>query len=324
MIALYKGEDSIQRSQALMDQVNQWLGPLAKDPYSKEIIHVEDNSQETPPLDRFFQAAGGNSMFAEQKAIVLQGVDKLKADQLEEIISLLEQAPAETGFFFEADKLNATLRFSKTLKKLGKIHNFDTPKPWEMDKWIVARASHHKFKIQMVNAKFFLELVGPDIHKIDNEFEKIRNYAPTAQEVTHEILEEVVVSTYQGNQFEFVEFFAKRNIPKAIKSLHQIFKSGKKDTEFCIPITAALFNHYQALLITQEMSREGASPDSIAKALGKHPFLFKKSDFVGQSKLYHPQKLQANLIALHEIDGHLKSDQIKSGTQFEIAILSLL
>lgn len=324
MIALYKGEDSIQRSQALKAAVDNWLGPKAKDPYSRETIHVEDSSQEESPLDRFFQAAAGNSMFAEQKAIILQGLDKLKADQFEEIIQQLEQAAPETGFFFEAEKLNANLRIAKTIKKLGEIHTFDSPKPWEMAKWLMGRASHHGFRVSPINADYFIELVGSDQHKIENEFNKLRNYDPQAKEITHEMLNEVVVSTNQGNQFEFVKYFATRNIPKALKSLHQIFKSGKNDFEHCIPLNSLLFNHFQALMVTQEQGLEGVPPDTIAKELGKHPFMFKKEDYVGQSKMHSMAKLNNTLIQLAEIDAKLKNGGIRTALQFEIEILQLV
>lgn len=324
MIALFKGEDAIARKQALDQAVRSWLGPRADDPYSKETIHVEDTSQEISPLDRFFRASGGTSLFSEQKAVILQGVDKLKAAQLDELTSLFSQENSSTGFFFEADKLNGNLRFSKTIKKLGKVHNFDRPKPWEMGKWLQGRAPHHGFRIDASAADFFIELTGPDQTKLDNELAKLRNYDLNATQITHSMLNTVVVSINQGNQFDFTKFFAQRNVPQALRSLHQIFKSGKKDFDHCIPLTALLFQHFQTLLITRELSEEGQMSDQIAKELNKHPFIFKKEDYVGQSRLHSIEKLQTILIRLSEIDAQLKNGGITSALQYEIELLQIL
>ena len=325
MINLYKGDDAVSRKKALNKDVEKFLGTLISDPFSKEVIQCQDTSSETPALDRFFQSGSGNSMFADKKAIILKGVESLGVNQLKELSNFLKTASETNGYFFEGAKVDARSEFSKTIKKMGEIKDFKAPRDYELPKWAMGRARDFQFKMHESVAKHLIELTGPDIPRIDNEFEKLRNFAPDSSEISIDMIREVVVSNNEGNIFDLINAFGHRNALDFVKNFRLIENASKPGAQLGSSMIVQFMNHVQTLIITNGLLKEGVAPNQIAKEMKIHEYVFTKINNVPAQSAKRPLALlERILVRLSEIDAQLKDGTIRNNLQFETALVAML
>ena len=321
MLYLFTGNNALSRSKALDLEVDRYLGSLKEDPYSRELIFMDDKASETPPIERVFTAVDTPSFFADKRAIVLKNFDALLAKDLNDLVPfLVERKDSEISVFIEASSVDSRSKMGKLLKKEAQSQDFANPKPWEMPNWIKGAASNHGFQISDSCAHFLSEFLLPDCEVIDSELEKLRFQFPDLSELTEKMILENLSSSNEGNVFQCLNAFGLRNRTQFLLEYKKLRESNYAPIAF----TTQLFNHVYKILRIQWMLKKKMPNKEICSILKINSFLFNNNEYPKQCQKRSIRTLERILIRISEIDEGLKKGQYQHAVDFELALLAML
>ncbi len=321
MIQIFTGDDGAARAEALSSSIDSWLGSLKEDPYSREIIFMDDKGADLDPIQKVFEAIGSPSMFAEKKAIVLKNFNVVKAADMELLIPFLEENNIdENGIFIEATSIDARSKAGKKFKTIGELKNFGAPKPWEIPKWIEGEASRQGFKVSSYCAQFMSEFFIADTVVIKSELEKLKIQFPELSELNEKIILDNLSGSNEGNVFELLNLFGLRNRSAFILELEKILTAGTHPLALLTP----LYNHVSKLIQIKSMLAQGMGEKDISKEVKMHPFLFKQNKMQMQAGKRPNQVLKKILIRIVDIDVGLKRGQYSYLPDFQMALFEIL
>ncbi|MGO9750408.1 MAG: DNA polymerase III subunit delta [Solirubrobacteraceae bacterium] len=112
-----------------------------------------------------------------RRFIIVDGVERWKDRELEELeTSLRTLAPDTTVAFFarEDGRAKAPQRLADAVRKAGgDISAEDSVKPWELPKWVLARAREHQLELAPDAARALVAQVGERQQRLLRELEKL-------------------------------------------------------------------------------------------------------------------------------------------------------
>jgi DNA polymerase-3 subunit delta len=112
-----------------------------------------------------------------RRFIVVDGVERWKEKELEPLVAALAGiAPETTVAFFarEDSRLKAPKRLHDAVRKAGgDISVEESVKPWELPKWVIARARELQLTLEPDAARALIQHVGDRQQRLQRELEKI-------------------------------------------------------------------------------------------------------------------------------------------------------
>ncbi len=112
-----------------------------------------------------------------RRFIVVDGVERWKESELAPLEAALEAIPPETTVAFfarEGDRLKAPNRLREAVRKAGgDVSAEQTLKPWELPKWVAARARERGLDLDGQAARALIAHVGERQQRLLRELEKL-------------------------------------------------------------------------------------------------------------------------------------------------------
>lgn len=137
-----------------------------------EVLEGETSSPAAAAAALCAMTLGGGRRF-----VIVDGVERWKEDDLEELESVLAQAPPETTVAFfarEEGRFAAPDRLAKAVEKAGgDVSREDTAKAWELPKWVADRARELGLELEPGAAKALVAQVGDRQQRLSRELEKL-------------------------------------------------------------------------------------------------------------------------------------------------------
>ncbi len=309
------------RSEALEKAVQKYLGELKEDPYSRELIFMDDKASDTLPMQKMFTAVDTQSFFADKRAVILKNFDSVVAKEMEEIVPfLLARMESETSVFIEANSIDARSKWGKKLKKEADSQDFPNPKPWEMANWIRGAGRNFDFQISETCAQFLSEFFLPDCEIISSELEKLRFQFPELKQLTEEVVFENLTGSNEGNVFQCLNSFGLRDKQAFLLEYRKLVNANYSS----IPFVSQLFNHMSKLLRIQWMLKERKTEKEICSSLKISPYLFKMNQYPRQSSKRPIKTIERILLRIADIDEGTKLGKYTHAIDFELAIIAML
>jgi len=319
MIKVFLGEDGFTRQRALERAVQAGLGDRKDDPLSRQVLHAGDSSIDDVAA-RIVESCSTVSMFGPEQAVILKRAESLRASDMEFLSKWLKTEP-ECLLFIEGEKIDGRSEFSKVLKKVAKVEEFELPRAHKMAEWISSHCrSEFQKSIQSDAAEYLADAIGPDPAIAHAELEKIFQSDANLKSITVELAAKFVVPQREMDSFEIQKPFGERNPQAFVQTLRKLIHQGMDP----IPIVSALYNHSVRLLHVQAMNAERAAPADIAKACGMMPFIYNLANMPGQAAKWPPALLPRVIKRLGEIDFELKIGRYANNAEFELAICALI
>jgi DNA polymerase-3 subunit delta len=169
------------------------LRELAEQGSGAQGIELFEGEQATPEV---VAAALSTMTFAiGRRFIVVDGVERWKDAELDPLESALQEVPLDTtvAFFAREDsRLKAPARLQEAVRKAGgDISAEQTLKPWELPKWVAARAREHGLELDSGAAQALVAHVGERQQRLLRELEKIALELGAGQRVSAEQIEDL-------------------------------------------------------------------------------------------------------------------------------------
>jgi len=268
-----------------------------------------------------------DSLFGANKLIVLKNFQsdksKVGVPVLELIISSLEKLPA-TFFlvFIEQKKPAANTRLYKAIQakvKQGTAEEklFDPPKPFELSKWILAKAKTYNANLDRQAADLLIALIGNDLWALDNELNKLAHYKKN-ELITAADVSKVVKGKFNDDIFQLMDAISARNKPRVLELFNEQIASGAAE----MYLLTMLVRQFRMILMMKDLlSRGNYSSGDLARELKMHPFVAQKA--MSQLNRFSLDDLKKTYRRLLEIDLKLKSDNVGLEPLFTLLVADL-
>jgi len=151
------------------------LRAIAEQESGAQGIELFEGDQSSP--DSVAAALSAMTFAFGRRFIVVDGVERWKDKELEALEAALKAVPPDTTVAFfarEEARLQAPKRLHEAVRKAGGDISAElTVKPWELPKWVIARAREHGLKLAPDAARALIGRVGERQQRLLRELEKL-------------------------------------------------------------------------------------------------------------------------------------------------------
>ena len=234
-------------------------------------------------------------------------------------LSAYLEDPADNVVVLVLDKIDARLKFFKTIKAQKLEVDCQIPKGAALSRWLA-----DEFKNKGVNASpsvcsLIIERAGADLYTLLGEAEKLSLYLGDQGLLTPELVRSLVSLSPEGDVFKLGEALGARNPRQALADLLELLA-----TENHMMILAMMVRHFRLMLqIKTRQSILGTNRLGPAEAprLGMHPFVLQKTQ--GQAAEWSWAELVAALASLEQAHRTLITTPIPPQAVLESLALNL-
>lgn len=305
MIFFLYGEDTFRsrtKKRELLDGFKS-----KRDPSGMNVVVLDAQKDKE---ERIFEELVAAPFLAEKRMLVIENLLNNKKTKLQKsFLELLEAQKIpettililwEEGKTFKADagKLFAILSKEKYAQEFAPIVGR------ELSKWILSEITNRGAVIDSPALEFIVANAGNDLWFIHSLIDQLIAYA-AGEQITLEQVKIFLRETVDDNIFNLVDALIAKNSKKVFVMIEEQYHKGE-DAQF---IFAMIMRQFKILLQLSDISERGMRErdDVLARQLGLHPFVVKKSLSLAQK--YSFEQLKSIYRELLEIDIKTKTGQ---------------
>ena len=270
MLIILHGED-IFRSRQKLKKLESAYRQKHEGGFSYDKLYADEIT-----FGEFKNAARGVSLFDAHKFVVLENLStnaSLKKE-IREWDGLQDIAKNDDAFvvFYEHISVKKDKVYKDILKIASKKQEFEKLPSVEAAKWFMGEFSHRGIKISRPVIKKVFELCGRDMYAAYNELMKLYTYKGGG-DIKEEDLKIMSVGNMEAQIFPTIDAIFEGNKDKAIYNLLLHWSEGAAPEYIFYMIERQLKITAQVIDEKEKKTPSG----SIAKKIGQHPFVVKKT-----------------------------------------------
>ena len=196
------------------------------------------------------------------------------------------------------------------------LERYALPAPWEMTEWIVNETRNQGGDIAPAAASKLAEMVGVDTRQAGQEIAKLLAYVDWSRQVNLADVESLSLVTAQESVFDFVDSLAKGNGHTAQRLLRRLLEN-----EDPFALWGMVIRQFRLLLMAREVLDAHGNKDTVAQALGVHPFVAEKT--VAQARALTLDALERIYHELVEVDEGVKTSQFTLEVALDMLVVEL-
>ncbi len=316
MFTLYHGENTLERDEALAQWVKQGGDPE---------MAAMNTERLAPPLTlaALQSAAAAMPFLADWRTIMVRnalsgrGNEKLSR----EIAAWLPNLPPSARLIFIEDQsLSAKHPVLTLAQQPGQadLRHFPMPDVKSLPDWIRRRARQHGTDIQPQAAALLAQNLGPDLHRQDQELQKLILYRGDKSPITVEDVQCMVPYIEHADViFQMVDAVGQRQTQKAVQHLHRLLDGEQHP----LGIFGMLVRQFRLLIQVRWMLDHRAADVEIAQRLKLQPFIVQKIH--GQATQFTMAQLNQAYRLLLESDLAIKRGQLAPDVALDLLIARL-
>ena len=247
-------------------------------------------------------------MFAERQVVIIKEAQQMR--DIEKLEPYIDNPLSSTVFIvsYKDKKVDGRTKFAKLLKEKGVLITTKKMYDNQVPEWTQELLESKGLSISPKGLALFVDHIGNDLTRIENEINKISINLGKRKTITEEDIEEFVGVSKDFNVFELQSAIAHRDFAKAMRII-QYFEANPK----AAPIQLVLPSLYSFFSKVFMVFGAGSTDEKgVAAAIGVNPFFVK--DYMQAAKIYNFQGVERILLLLHQYN--LKSIGINSpGTE---------
>ena len=250
------------------------------------------------------------------RVIILRGVDRYNADDLNILSGYLEDPNTDTCLVMVAEKPDMRMKFFKRIKEKKLEVSFQVPKGRGLTVWVKESMSRRGAKMTDEAARLLVERIGQDLMELDGELEKIYLYALDRKTIGPDDVRFVSRLGQTANIFELGDAVGEQKPGKAVAALQELLVNSHH-----LPVLVMLIRHFR-LLLKAKILQTGQNKDiEPAKALGLPPFAARK--YMEQARKLGLNDIKKGLARLMETNLALMSSTAPAHILMDRLVLDL-
>lgn len=256
-------------------------------------------------------------------AVFLSGQDKKKSEAEHNVTALerwLENpSPTATVVFIAPyEKLDGRKRITKKMRKLATTIEANRLEGNDLLTWIQQEASRHHVKISSRTAETLVNTVGDGLIGLSTEIEKMAIYLGENQEITDDLIEQLVPRTPEADVFRLTDAYLAGNVGRTISIYHDLLRNGEEP----IMLTSLIAGQIRLMIHVGSLRKKGYQQNQIAKTLRVHWYRVKL--IMENPRIPSEERLLDILSQLAVIDYKLKTTSGKRERLLELFFMNAL
>lgn len=256
----------------------------------------------------------------EQRFVVVDGAERWKEADLDELEAVLRAMPPDTTVAFfarEEGRAKSPQRLHEAVRAAGgDVAAEQTVKPWELPKWVAARARELGLEPDAGAAKALVARVGERQQRLLRELEKLALALGPGSALTTEQLDELAATSAERKSWTLADALVAREGPAAVRVYLELRTQGER-------LTGLLFQmarRVREALDVAERLEAGESAAQVRRGLRMPPKAAER--FVADVERTDREALRRALEHLADLE--LDSRQLREGPQDTAALRTLL
>lgn len=256
------------------------------------------------------------SMFKEKKLIVIKN-SFVNEDFQKEFIKNFKRIKdlKDVIIFYEKNKILKSNSFFKFLKKQAKCQEFEFLSGLKLKNWVKKEFEKYNCKIKDKEIDKLIEFIGSDLWRFSNEIKKLSSFK---SEISEQDINLLIESKIETDIFKTIDFLAQRNKKKAILLIKKHLEKGDHPLYL---LTMINFQFRNLLLIKNLGSVDYKDSYSLAKKVGMHPYVFKKSLY--QAQKFSFEELKKIYQEIFQVDFNIKTGKLDAETALSLFITEI-
>ena len=199
-----------------------------------------------------------------RRFIMVDGVERWKEKDLQPVEAALEAiAPDTTIAFFarEDNRLRAPKRLHEAVRSAGgDVSAEESVRPWELPKWVVARARELGLRLELDGARALIEQVGDRQQRLLRELEKLALDTPSGGRVEAARIEEVSAPSAERRAWSLADTLVAGDAASATRLYLSLRTQGER-------VPGLIYWMAQRVRTAHDVAHavEGGAPDSRVK-----------------------------------------------------------
>lgn len=302
MIIFLYGKDTYRLQQKLKEIESRYKK------LHKAGLNLEKLDARNTSFEEFWEVLFQRSMFVKKKLFFLENVfsnEKFKKDFLQRI----EEVAESQDVVVLVEKKEGPLKsdsFFRKLNQLAKDQEFKPLTGQKLKSWVVKEFKKYEAEAETEALEKLTGFVGSDLWQMSNEIKKLVSYTKSVRKEDVDLL---VRAKIEAEIFKTIDALAQRNKKKALELIQKHLDKG--DSPFYI-LKMVNFQVRNLLLVkSSQPEREFgyySNASVLAKKLGMHPFVFKKT--MSQAGRFSLEELKKIYRRIFETDLDIKTGKI--------------
>lgn len=300
----------------------------------KALPDIEDASiirfdLEETPVEAVIEEADTLPFLQDHKLIIASGAVFLsgqdaKRGEVTHNIAALEQwlenpSPTATVVFIAPyEKLDGRKKITKKMRELTTVIEANRLEGKDLLTWIQQEAGRYGVKIQSNTAGVLMNTVGDNLLALSTEIQKMATYLGEHEEITAELIEELVPRTPEMDVFRLTDAYLASDIQKSVSIYHDLLRAGEEP----IMLTSLIAGQIRLMIHVHSLRKKGYQQQQIAKTLRVHPYRVKL--MMENRRIPREDRLLEILKQLAKIDYQLKTTSGKRERILELFFMDSL
>jgi DNA polymerase III subunit delta len=249
--------------------------------------------------------------------LLADSVQSWKAGDLEPLErAIADMSPDTVLVLIARGKVQA--RLAKAVQKAGgEVRAYEAPKPWEMHKWVIARAKDEGLTLDSEAAKTLVSAVGTGQQRLAREVEKLALAAHPGTTLGAEEVGELAPAESTRSGYDVADALVAGDGRAALAISERLLEYDEHGSKLMYSITRRLREVHRAASLLEQ----GVPEQKVAASLGGPPWAAKK--VIARAKGADRQALERALRTFAELEVDLRgggTSGLDEDTAFSLAL----
>ncbi len=263
MIQILTGENEFAIKKSIQKIKSQFVQKAGSD-FGITKISASDG------LGKLKDALKTNSFFSDLRLIIISDFLKLDSDSAKKTIEVLKNIDRKTiVILYNIGKTDK--RKTKTWEKSDfKIKELSSD--INISRFITQKIAEDKIKISVDAKSRFLQYLGNDFFRAENELEKLKAYSLN-REISAEDVEQIVSPAIDSSIFNLIDAIGAKNTQRSLNELNKLLINGENE----IYILTMIVYGFRNIILVKSALKAEKSNYKIASKIKMHPFVVSKT-----------------------------------------------
>lgn len=259
-------------------------------------------------IQQAIAAAEQLPMISPRRTVKIADLNKLTREADEEVLMRYVARPVETSVvIFLAEDLDKRKKLTKYLLEAATAVEFAELADDELRRWAQTALKDARATADDRTIAHLVGLVGSDVRTLTNEINKLATAALPENQITFEMVDELVPNSRELSNFELTDYLLSKNRRRALQILYKILDDGAEP----LLLLGLIASNFHRLAWAKETMARGADRETVFRTI-KLPFN-KREEFLTTARRASLQDLSGALTRIAAADLAIKTSVGGSG-----------
>jgi len=210
-------------------------------------------------------------VFSARRLVIIKHIHEASADQLDGLLSYIEDPVPETVLLMTAEKIDARRKIYQVLKKNGAVYEFKKIYDNQLPSFVRDLAKSNNVTFTGGGLKLFCKRVGTNLVEVQGELEKLVGYLGERDLADEIDVAAIVSDTRVESVFDLTDALGQGDCSTALHLLDRLLAEGQAP----LMVLAMMTRHFRQMWKLSELMAKKTPQNDLPKLVGVSPFFLK-------------------------------------------------